>query len=137
MFSVEARVGRLIEIRLVTPISMKDIQGVRAGLVQLFQRFPGKLVCVADLTRSTLFTPAEADLVLEVLKADNPRLELSAFLLDDSAALHQQIQRLFAQAKNPARRAFQDPDALKAFLVTALTDEEHGRLARFLAERFA
>jgi len=137
MFSVEARVGRLIEIRLVTPISMKDVEGARAALVRVLQRLSGKVVLVSDITRATLFTPEEADLMLEIFKADNPRVERSAFLLDDGTDFHRQLQRLIAQAKNSMRRAFQDPDELKAFLVTALTDEEHGRLTRFLAERFA
>lgn len=134
MFSVEARVGRLIEVRLVTPISVKDIAGIGAGLIALFQRLPDKCVCVSDVTRATPFTPEEADRVLEVFKADNPRLERSAILLDHGTTFHQQLERLVSQAKNPARRCFQDPDELKAFLVTALTDEEHGRLARFLSE---
>src|SRR6185295_2125255 len=131
MYSVQIVVGRLVEVRLVTPTSMKDIEGLRSGLLQLFQQRPGKLVFISDLTGATVFTPEEADMVLEVFKADNPRIERSAFLLNRGVFFHRQVERLISQAKNPARRSFLEPDELKAFLVAALTDAEHGRLSRF------
>ena len=135
MFSLEIKVGRLAEVRLVVPISMKDIEGIRAAVSQLFQQQPGKLVFVTDMTRATIFTPAEAMRVVEVFKADNPRVELSVFLLNHGISFHHQLERLISQAGNPARRCFHDRDELKTFLRPTLTQEEQDRLAQFFSQR--
>ena len=58
MFSVECKVGRLVEVRLMMPVSMKDIEGIRASLLPLFQQKTGKLVFINDITRATIFTPS-------------------------------------------------------------------------------
>jgi len=133
MHTFQVKVGRLVEMRLETPISIEDIERIRSSLSQLFQQRSGKIVCVTDWRRATAFTPGEADLLLETFKVDNPRIERSAFLIDLGVFFHRQVERIISQAKNPARRAFQDPDELKAFLVTSLTDAEHGQLSRFLS----
>jgi len=135
MFSVEVNAGRLLEIRLIAPVSVEDILITGERLVQLFQKHPGKLVSAGDITRATVFPPDVAAKVLEVFRVDNPRLERSAILVSSSAVFGLQIERLISQAENPARRCFHDPFELKAFLGTLLTREEHGRLAQFLSER--
>lgn len=135
MFSVEIKVGRLAEVRLVVPISMQDIEGIRAGLSELFRQQTRRIVFVTDMTRATIFTAREAMRVVEIFKADNPRVEFSAFLLNHGVSFHQQIERLISQAESSARRCFHHPDELKTFLSTALTREEQDRLAQFLSQR--
>ena len=135
MFSVDVKVGRLLEIRLIAPVSLEDIQATGEHLVQLFQRHSGRFVCTADITRATVFPQAVAAKVLEVFKVDNPRLERSAILVSNSAIFGLQIERLIDAAENPARRCFHDRYELKAFLGSLLTHEEHSRLAQFLSER--
>jgi hypothetical protein len=135
VFTTEIRVGRLVEIRLVAPLSVKDIEGVRTELYQSFRRVPGKVVCVTDWTRANFFTPAEAMRILEVFRADNPRIERSGFLITHGISFHHQVENLISQAGNSGRRTFFDADELKAFLAGNLTTEEQDRLAQFLAER--
>jgi len=136
MLSVDVKVGRLLEIRLIAPVTLQDIEQGHQRLVQLFRRqAPLKLVGVGDLTRATVFAPDVASKALQVLKADNPTLERSGLLVSDSAIFSLQMERLVAQAENPHRRCFHDPFELKAYLGNLLTHEEHARLAQFLIEK--
>src|SRR4051812_44235466 len=76
MFSVNVKVGRLLEIRLVAPVTIHDLEVGSARLVELLQKhLPNKLIGVGDFSQATVFPPEVANRVLEVLKADNLRVE--------------------------------------------------------------
>ena len=134
MFSAEVKVGRLLEIRLVAPVTLQDIQVMQARLLELFQKH-GKVILVADYTGATVFPQDVAATVLDMFKRGNDRVERSAALVSEGAIFSLQVERLIAQAGNPMRRSFHDPFELKAFLGAALGHEEHVRLVQFLAER--
>jgi len=133
MFSVEVKVGRLLEIRLVAPVTLQDIEQIQERLNQLFDQH-GEVVLVADYTRATVFSPEVAAAVLDVFKRGKGRVARSAALVSQSAIFSLQVERLIAQAGNPMRRSFHDRFELKAFLGAALSHEEHIRLVQFLAD---
>ena len=135
MFTVDVKVGRLLEIRLVAPVTMQDLQGLGQRLGELFQKHPGKLVSAANAARAAAVPADVAARVVEVFKADNPRIERSGILVSDSAIFSLQIERLVAAAEHPARRCFHDAFELKVFLGSLLNRDEHARLAQFLGER--
>lgn len=135
MFSVDVKVGRLLEVRLVAPVTVVDIDITRERLALFFRTFPGKLVACGDFSRADVFPPDVADRVLETFKQDNPKVERSGILISPSAIFSLQLERLVSQANNPARRCFRDPFELKAYLGKLLKHEEHARMAAFLGER--
>jgi hypothetical protein len=133
MFTAEVRVGRLLEARLVAPVTVEDIERCEERLNQLFEKH-GETVLVADYTRATVFPQEVAARVLDMFKRGKSRVVRSAALVSESAIFSLQVERLIAQAGNPMRRSFHDRFELKAFLGAALTHEEHIRLVQFLAE---
>jgi hypothetical protein len=135
MFSVEVKTGRLLEIRLIAPVTLEDLQGMGQRLAAVFLEHPGKLVAAADATRAAIVTPDVGQRIVEVFRADNPRIERSGILINQSATFGLQIERFVAEADNPSRRCFRDVFDLKVFLGSHLTHDEHGRLAQFLGER--
>ena len=134
MFSAEVKVGRLLEVRLVAPVTLQDIDEMQERLLLLFHEH-GKVVLVADSTRATVFSQEVAAKVLDVFKTGKDRVDRSAALVSDSAIFSLQVERLIAKAGNPMRRSFHDPFELKAFLGAALSHEEHLRLVTFLSEQ--
>jgi hypothetical protein len=132
--SIEIKVGRLLEARLVAPVSLEDLEEAHQILERLFGAHPEKLVLVADYRRATVFTPEVADRLLQIFRSFNHRIERSGALVSAGAVFSMQIERLVANANNPARRTFRDPFEMKAFLGSALNRDEHIRLAQFLAE---
>jgi len=135
MFAVDVKVGRLLEVRLVAPVTVIDIDVTKGRLALFFRTFPGKLVACGDFSRADVFPQDVAARVLETFKQDNPKLERSGILVSPSALFSIQLERLVAQANNPARRCFRDSFELKTYLAGLLTHEENGRLVQFLAER--
>ncbi|HEY8206483.1 MAG TPA: hypothetical protein VIG99_03310 [Myxococcaceae bacterium] len=135
MFSCDVKVGRLLEVRLVAPVSVVDIDITRERLGLFFRTFPGKLVACGDFSRADVFLPDVATRVLETFKHDNPKIERSGILVSASAIFSIQLERLISQANNPARKCFRDPFEVKAFVGNLLTHDEHGRMAAFLSER--
>jgi len=132
--SVDIQVGRLLEIRVVAPVSMEDIHASEQRLGHFFRLRSDKLIVVADYRRATVLAPEAASRQLEIFRSFNPRVERSGILVSRNAIFSMQIERLVTNAKNPSRRAFHDPFELKAFIGSALNHEEHVRLAQFLAE---
>src|SRR3954466_3027239 len=113
MFSVGVKAGRLLEIRLVAPVTMESVEGTGKLLLQCFQKHPGKLIAVTDITRATVFPQDVAAPRTEVFKVDNPRIERSGILVSDGAVFSLQIERLMAAAEHPHRRCFHDAAHLK------------------------
>jgi hypothetical protein len=134
MFSVDVKVGRLLEVRLVAPVTVIDIDVTKGRLALFFRTFPSKLVACGDFSRADVFPQDVATRVLETFKQDNPKIERSGILVSPSALFSIQLERLVSQANNPQRRCFRDPFELKTNLAPLLTREENGRLAQFLAE---
>src|SRR6185369_8649925 len=110
------KVGRLLEARLVSPVSLEDLEEAHQRLERLFGAHPEKLVLVADYRRATVFTPEVADRLLQIFRSFNHRIERSGALVSAGAVFSMQIERLVANANNPARRTFRDPFEMKAFL---------------------
>jgi hypothetical protein len=135
VFSVDVKVGRLLEVRLVAPVTVVDIDIIRDRLRLFFRTFPSKLVACGDFSRADVFLPDVAERILETFKYDNPKVERSGILVSASAIFSLQLERLVSQANNPGRRCFRDPFELKAYLGNLLSHEEHGRMAQFLSER--
>jgi hypothetical protein len=135
MFTVDVKVGRLLEARIGAPSTLADLDSGQAKLTGFFQAIPGKLVVCADFTRGTVFSPKVADRLLDLFRFDNPKLERSGILISESAIFGLQLDRLIGQAGNPSRKCFRDPFDLKSFLGAVLSHEEHVRLNQFLAER--
>src|SRR5262245_22234586 len=115
MFSAEVKVGRLLEIRLVAPVTLQELDEIQERLLQLFEEH-GEVVLVADYTRATVFPQDVAAKVLDIYKRGKGRVARSAALVSESAIFSLQVERLIAQAGNPMRRSFHDPFELKAFL---------------------
>lgn len=136
MFKIDHTVGRLVEARFYPPIEASEIDHFRATVRARFGELAGrKAVMVTDATQLTILAPDVAEGFLSVMRADNPMIEQSAFLIAESAMFTLQLERMIREANNPARRAFRDPIALVEWLSNALTWEEHRRAEEFFRSR--
>lgn len=133
-YSVECRVGRLIEVRLGWLNEVSDIQKIEEGLVQAFTQIGSAAIICADLRGIEVFSPAVSDALLETFKRDNRHLVRSALLLSAANAIFNlQVERLLREAANPARRAFRAPEQLLAWLGEVLRPDELLRAKQMLA----
>jgi hypothetical protein len=134
MYAIEHHVGRLIEIRIWSPVSVEEAEPWAALHEQVVARVRGSYLCLVDLVDAAVFPPDVVEAYVATMK-NEPRLLRTATLLGRSPTQHLQILRMIREANHPARRAFRDPDGLYAFLSAVATPAESARLRELLARR--
>jgi hypothetical protein len=135
MWTIEQHVGRLIEVRLGSPVLFAELASFgekMAGLLAGLQRRGQRAVGCVDLQGANLLPPDVSEWFIKLLQRDNSMLDRSAFLISQSAMLALQIERMIKQANNPTRRAFRDRDPMLAWLDETLSPPESARVRRFL-----
>ncbi len=134
MYRVEHHVGRLVEIRIWSPVSIEEAVVWGKDHDAVVASVGGPYVCLVDLVGATVFPPDVVARYVETMKSEQQLLR-TATLLSPSPTLGLQIQRMIREANHPERRAFRDPGELQVWLGEVLDDAERGRLAALLAER--
>jgi hypothetical protein len=134
MITMNQTVGRLIELRFLSPVSLAETQEMAVKLRQMLDRPSKSFIFCCDARSVTVFPPDVAELLTNAMKMDNPRIVGNGLIFGTSSLFGMQIERLFREAKNPARRAFQDMNPLKAWFSTILTPAEQERMLAFLNE---
>jgi hypothetical protein len=133
MITIENRVGRLIETRLVSPLLDTEFSHFQQERERLMRSVGQDRVVCIDLSRVQILPPTQADAFLNLLRGSRPGLTRNAFLLPpNQAVLALQFSRIIRQANNPARRAFQSRAALITWLAEILRPPELLRLESFL-----
>ena len=134
MYSIENNTGRLIEACLASPLAGVEVEGCIARIRALVLSLSQKVVFVVDLTGCTVLAPDIADKFLAMMRADNPRVERTAYLLPPQHALiGLQVERLIRDAGSPVRRTFRDFALAEAWLSSILNPREQDGLHRFLS----
>lgn len=134
MYSIEHHVGRLVEIRIWSPVSAAEATPWAALHDRVVARVHGPYVCLVDLVDAPVFPPDAVDAYVSTMR-NEPRLLRTATLLGRSPTLHLQIQRMIREAQNASRQAFRDPNPLFQFLRPVLTAQEAVRVTELLVPR--
>lgn len=132
----ELHVGRLIEIRIEAGYrDLADITNIYAQIARLSGSVTSsrKLVLAIDWRKCFVLAEAVAEQLLSSMRGTNERIERSGALLPlQSPVTMMQLHRMLRESQNPARRGFDDPEALIAYLSEVLTPEETSRLRAFV-----
>lgn len=137
MFSSENREGKLVELRVVTPVSVEEMLDLQKTHLEVTRAIKGDYAVAVDLRRAQVFPPQITERFISLMSQLNPRLLRSAILINESAVLGLQAERAIETAGHPDRKAFRDPVALELWLGEVLSDGEKGRLRNFLLEGVA
>ena len=135
MHTVENVTGRLVEVRVATPLTLEEVQQFIREHQTAISRIPGRYVGVVDLLHADVFPADVAQRLIQLLSVMADRVERTAFLIGDSAVFALQIERVLRNTANPNRKAFREPDQLSAWLGEILTPAERSRLGLFLDHR--
>jgi hypothetical protein len=136
MILVEHRVGRLLETRVVSPISTQEIEGgaaVRLKLIDDILQIAPRYVSCVDVRHTRILSAVHAQNLISILRANNPNLERAAFLLSPKT-LSLQVLRILHESQNLSRRHFSNIDELCLWLGELLTPAEMIRLREFIKE---
>ncbi len=135
MFSAEIRVGRLLEVRMASPLPLYEAQALVLAIRALVKGTRAPSLGVIDLRGVRILDPDVVDFLAELMRKDNPFLARNAFLVADAGALKTlQIERMLKEGGSIARKAFRLRADAEAWLGEALDDGERARLRAFLDE---
>jgi len=136
MYTLQNRVGRLVELRVESPMDLQDMRHFAADAARAVAKHSAVIV-VTDLLGARVFMQPIADAIMGVIRHDGPKVERNAFLVGESAVFSMQIERIIRGSGVPGRRAFRSPSELEQWLEDALSRSEKARLPEFLAEGVA
>ncbi len=137
MHKAENHVGRLVEVKLASPLTIEEVQAFARELMGIMGRIQGKYVGVVDLLEAHVFPPAVTESLIQLLSGAAARVERTAFLINESAIFALQVERIIRSSNNDNRRAFRQSDELVTWLAEALTTEERVRLKTFMQATLA
>ena len=136
-YTVEARVGRLIEARVFLLETVDDVDAYIRVLAAAVARLEdGALgVLCADHRPAEIYTQAVTDRLVESFQIMNSRLSRVAIITGvRKPTLYMQLRRITREAAYEARQVFQIPEPGLTHLGSALTPAERMRAAEFLAD---
>jgi hypothetical protein len=133
-YSIENRVGRLLEVRLKGSPSVREASTLDDEIQRLKLRQPAPWVTAVDERRSGVMNDQAAQAIIELMRKQNASTERAGKLLGQQALFGVQVEALVLAARNPDRRVFRDRAELEQWLGESLTDAERTRLHEFLDE---
>lgn len=134
MHSVANHAGRLIEVRIASPLTMQEVQRLVGELRSAMHNLSGQSVGVVDLLGAHVFTPDVAEALIQLLSGNAPHVIRTALLIGESAIFALQVERGIRSSDPDKRRAFRSPGELMAWLGEVLTPGEKAALERFLRD---
>jgi hypothetical protein len=134
MFTIENHVGRLIELRMTSPMAIEDLAGFHEAVSRVVEGHGNQVVGVTDLLSARVFPQPVTDRLTLIIRQESPRVERNAILVGEGAVFSMQTERIIRDAAMPNRRAFRNPNDLSAWLGEVLNAAERRRLLEFMRE---
>jgi hypothetical protein len=128
MHTVNNAVGRLVEVRVASPLSLAEVETFRQELQATVRKIRDRYVGAVDLRHADVFPVEVAEGLISLLSGTASMVERTGFLIGESAVFSLQIERIIRSSASPHRKAFRQPEPLKAFLGEVLTPAERLRL---------
>jgi len=135
-FTVGNHVGRLVEVRVVPPVTLEETTRFLQEIVRLTAAQPAKIVACTDLRGGTrAVDPDMIDFIAGVIRSENPRLERNSLVVPVvSPTFALQMERMVKNAGAAERRIFKTRQEAESWLGEVLTGAERARLRAFLDE---
>jgi hypothetical protein len=134
MYTIESKVGRLIEVRFWAPILGEEPGAWRRDHERMIAAMLNTYVFFVDLGDAPVFPPDMIE-AFSVTMRNETRLLRMALLLGSSPTLGLQMQRLVRDAQHPHRKIFREPREAETFLSEILTLSERTRLHELTVDR--
>jgi hypothetical protein len=126
--------GRLVTIRLISPVTEEEYERFDMKVRHLVSLLPPNLVFCSDLRYAGFLPSTVAQRIPESMRRDQPWLRRAALLIqEESAVAALQFRRIIKEASNnPSRRAFTDAEQALSWLSEVLLLSEQKHLESFI-----
>jgi hypothetical protein len=134
MFTIENHVGRLIELRMTSGMTLEELSGFHDAVTRVVGSQTGPVVVCTDLLSTRVFPQPVTDRLTAIIRQESPRVDRNAFFVGEGAVFSMQIERIIREAGASNRRAFRASAELVAWLGEVLNINERRRLSEFLRD---
>jgi hypothetical protein len=135
VFTVERRIGRLVEVRVQSIRTPVDADLFTREVTASVSRTSTRSILCADHRSVPIYPPFVVSKLIVLFATINSHLDRAGLLIAPSnATFAMQMDRILREAQNPHRRMFYDPDQMVAWLSEILTDAEASRMRTFVAK---
>ncbi len=134
MYTIENRLGRLVEIRVESPVTYEELLEFHDTLAKVCKPIQGLVAACTDFVGATVFTQPVTQRWMAIIKQDAPIVERNAVLIGEGAVFSMQIERIIRQAGQSNRKTFLASTDLATWLGEILTVRERTRLESFLRD---
>jgi acyl-CoA synthetase (NDP forming) len=129
MFTVERKVGRLVEAVMRSPVTLEDLNSADRAMEDATRALQGSAIVLADYTQTRFLLAEHATHLIQMFRRHNENIERSAILVSASSAVGVlQMERVIREANHPSRRAFRDAREAASWLGEVLSVAERARL---------
>jgi hypothetical protein len=135
VFSIENRVGRLLEIKMGGIWTTEEVVAFAMRYRDVAGAAQVPFIACSDLREARLFPPDAADQMLSFMRGRKTRIESNAILIGDSPIVGLQADRLIKGASHPGRLLVRTVGETLAFLEPMCSGAERARLREFLGPR--
>lgn len=133
MVTVENNVGRLVEIRQTGRVTIEELQESGQAFGRILATLKGRAILCTDWRGMHILPQPVTEVLLNIMRNENARVERQGVLLDPSAIIGMQLDRLLRTSGNSQTKAFRDADQMQTWLGQVLTLAERTQMRKFLA----
>lgn len=135
VFTVERRVGRLVEARVFRLATAAEVGDYAHAFARHLSAPSGRPLLVADHRSVVIYAQEVVDALIDLFRVMNRHWERVALIIaPTNATLSLQLQRVVRESRNPSRRLFTDAREACRFLGELLQPDELARADAFLDE---
>ena len=134
MYEVKLHDRRILTARVTSCDTVDEARSIALAIRDALTNAPGLVVATADFRAAALFKPEVTEVLVAILKSDNPKVERSGHVVGGSAISALQIERTVREAGNPARRVFRSIPDVEAYLGEVLTLQQRAWLHAWYVE---
>jgi len=132
MYKLIPSSDRLLFVDIATPVGTDEVARLSAELSATLKTMAEQIIFVVDWSRAELLPPHVTKAYLTMMRADNPRILRSAFMVSENGLAGQQLERLISEAGNPKRRLFRNRPELETWMQEVTTPGEQQSLRAHL-----
>ncbi len=134
MVTVTHRVGKLVAVRVQSPVTYREATLLKPRMEQLIGRMTAPVFLVADLSDARVYSPDVAEKIMAALAANYPTVRRTGVVVHPGSALGGQIFSYFRDQKDPERQAWVRVREMVTHLGELLGSLEKQSLMDFLEE---
>lgn len=134
-FTVETRVGRLVEARVFSLPDRAATDAYGSAVIDGARSAGPTAFLCADHRAVRIYPTDAADRLVELFRPNNRRFSrITLLIAPTNATLLLQLERLVREAGSDMRRVFKEPNSALAHLAGVLDEAELARARAFLSE---